>query len=74
MDLMMPGFDGYMVLDAMRKYEAEHRVEASKVIVISGKSIEEGLTPQLQRQCDDYLSKPVDSQRVLSSMEALGII
>ena len=74
MDLMMPGFDGYMVIDTIRSYENQQELQPCKIIVISGKSLFEGLTPRLRLQCDDYLTKPLDPTKLLHSLENLGLI
>jgi two-component system, chemotaxis family, chemotaxis protein CheY len=74
MDLMMPGFDGYMVVNAIRQLEKEQDWGMTKVIVITGKSPEEGLTEQLKEQCQDYLVKPVTAEALLGSLEELNLI
>lgn len=74
MDLMMPGFNGYMLLEAIRAYELEHHSSRLRVVVISGKNIEEGLTDRLNEQCDEYLSKPVNSDMILRSLENLRLL
>jgi two-component system, chemotaxis family, chemotaxis protein CheY len=74
MDLMMPGFDGYMVVDAIRKLETEKSWQPTKVIVITGKDPKDGLTDQLRQQCQDYLMKPVNADALLQSLEELKLI
>jgi CheY-like chemotaxis protein len=74
MDLMMPGVDGYMLLEAIRDFESKYSMPRTKVIVVSGKSAESGLTDQLNEQCDDYLVKPVSSEIICKSLENLGVL
>lgn len=74
MDLNMPGFSGYDVVEAMRSEETKLGVKPTRIIVITGKEVEEGLTEQLKQQCDDYLVKPVNSDRILESLENLGLL
>jgi len=74
MDLMMPGFDGYMVVSAMRKLEVEKGLPPAKIIIITGKDPKEGLTAQLKEQCQDYLVKPVSSDKLLCSLDQLKLL
>jgi two-component system chemotaxis response regulator CheY len=74
MDLMMPGYDGYMLLEAIREYEKKNNLCRLNSVVISGKKVEDGLTDGLNSQCDDYLVKPVDSDTLLRSLENLGLV
>lgn len=74
MDLVMPGFDGYMVVNALRQLEKEENWPETKIIIISGKDPEEGLTDQLREQCQGYLTKPVTADSLLESLEELKLI
>ena len=74
MDLMMPGLDGYMLLEAIRSQESQQYLPKLYAIVISGKSVQTGMTEGLNDQCDDYLVKPVDSEMILRSLQNLALL
>jgi len=57
LDLMMPGLDGFGVLEAMR---TDHLAPDTRVVILTCKADGPSLTRGWQLGADDYLTKPCD--------------
>lgn len=70
LDLMMPGIDGFEVLDELRHKERLHNLP---VIVVSGLDDAEDVLVCLETGAEDFLSRPLDMRmlraKVASSLE-----
>ena len=62
-DVMMPGIDGFGVLDAVRSDEA---LRSTPVILLSARAGEESRVEGLQAGADDYLVKPFTAQELVA--------
>ncbi len=65
-DIMLPDFDGYQVLEKIKKNEKTRYIP---FIFISAKSGEENIRKGLSLGADDYLSKPFDISELLISIK-----
>jgi len=66
LDIMMPGLNGYQVLQELRKSNRH-----TCVLMLTAKSELEDRVLGLRIGADDYLSKPFDFQELLARIEAL---
>lgn len=66
LDIMLPGLDGFAVLQAMRG-----RGDATPVLVLSARSGDEDRIRGLELLADDYLAKPFNLRELLLRVQAL---
>ena len=66
-DVMMPGLDGFELLDAIR---LDPRISTLPVILLSARAGEEARVEGLARGADDYLTKPFTARELLARIEA----
>ncbi|MFN2386630.1 MAG: response regulator, partial [Thermoanaerobaculia bacterium] len=67
MDIMMPGMDGYDTMRAIRKID---RFKTLPIIAVTAKAMKGDREKTLQAGAWDYLSKPVDTDQMLSVLRA----
>lgn len=68
MDISLPSIDG---LEATRQLKAKPETCKIPVIALTAHAMSGDREKALQAGCDDYDSKPVELQRLLSKIEAL---
>ncbi len=76
LDIMMPGMDGHKVLQIIRQEEMAKAVpeeDAVKVIMTTALSDHRIIMRAFKEQCEAYLIKPIDKQRLLETIQQLGL-
>ena len=66
MDINMPILDGIEATKLIRKYEKEHNLSHSKIIAVTATSIDEYGEKIEKAGFDNYISKPVDVDKLLN--------
>ncbi|PJZ75678.1 response regulator [Leptospira neocaledonica] len=65
MDIMMPEMDGY---ETMRRIRSEKRYDRLPIIALTAKAMKDDRQKCIDAGANDYISKPVDVERLLSLM------
>ncbi len=68
LDIMMPGEDGFRILDRMK---SAPKLQQIPVILITGLNSIEAKTRGLQMGADDYILKPFDPQELLARLDVV---
>ncbi|GLV53894.1 hypothetical protein KDH_07450 [Dictyobacter sp. S3.2.2.5] len=66
-DVMMPGMDGFELLQALR---ADHETRTIPVILLSARAGEEAKIEGMEAGADDYLVKPFSARELLARIRA----
>ena len=67
LDVMLPGLDGFAVLEQMRK-----RSDATPVLILSARASDKDRIRGLELLADDYLTKPFNLKELLLRVHALA--
>lgn len=77
LDVMMPIMDGYQALKNIRDIEKERNMseeEAVKVIMTTALNEEKNVKKAFELGCTVYCAKPIDMEKLKSTMQQLGLI
>jgi two-component system chemotaxis response regulator CheY len=78
LDIMMPVMDGQQTLQEIRKMEERHEiagVDTTKVIMVTAADDSKNILKAFrQGQCEAYLTKPVDREKLITHIRDLGLI
>ena len=69
MDCEMPDMDGYRATRLIRDYEREHRQAAMPIVALTAHALEEVRQRCLDAGMDDFLTKPVNTRRLVKVLE-----
>jgi PAS domain S-box-containing protein len=68
LDISLPGMDGYQVLEVLRNAPA---TRDTPIFALSANAMQRDVEQGLAAGFDDYLTKPIDVARLLSTIDAL---
>ena len=74
---MMPIMDGYQALKNIRDIEKEHNVpedKMAKVIMTTALNEEKNVKKAFELGCTVYCAKPIDMEKLKSTLETIGLI
>ena len=68
LDIMMPRMDG---IECCRRIKADERLKDIKVVMVTTKSEYERVKEAFAAGCDDYVTKPIDKNELISKLHDL---
>jgi len=75
MDLRMPEMDGNEAIREIRRQETiSGALHSTKIIVTTAHSDMDSITQALLGKCNSYLVKPIDTRKLQSELQELGLI
>ena len=76
LDIMMPEMDGQETLREIRRIEGDKGIygsSASKIIMTTGLSDSDTVLDAFQSQCDAYITKPIEREKLVRVMRSLDL-
>ena len=77
LDISMPGMDGHEVCERIRSIEEAVGIKGldrAKVIMTSASSDRSDIRSAFRVECDAYLIKPIDKDKLFQQMQELNLI
>lgn len=77
LDLLLPKTDGFEVLKSVRQFEDDFKVppnERTRIVVISTFNDQKTVRRAHAAGCDGYIAKPFRKDKVLRTIEKLGLV
>ncbi|MCP4678870.1 MAG: response regulator [Deltaproteobacteria bacterium] len=77
LDIMMPEMDGQQALVEIRRLEKQHGFplgKGAKVLMTTALSDRKNILKAFREQCDGYIVKPIDENRILKQLKELRIV
>lgn len=77
LDIMMPKYDGHHVLKEIRRIETDKGIQGldgAKVIMTTALDDARNIIEAFRSQCEAYLTKPIDRDRVINQLVSLDLI
>ena len=77
LDIMMPEMDGHTVLEEIRKMEKADGIlglDGVKIIMTTALSDAKSIMRAFKSQCEAYLIKPIDKEKLLKQLQTLGLL
>ncbi|MCT8977426.1 response regulator [Clostridium sp. CX1] len=77
LDIMMPKVDGIEVLKTIRKMESHYKIEESrkaKIIMLTALGKTEYISKALETEDATYIEKPIEINKLTSTMRELNLV
>ena len=77
LDIMMPEMDGQEALKQIRQYEAEKNInglDTVKILMTTALDDSDNIKTAFREQCEGYLVKPIDKQKLIEKIKELDLI
>ena len=77
LDIMMPGMDGQEVLKEIRKWEELHGIlglDGVKIVMTTALDDNENILTSFREQCEAYVVKPLEKNKLLTEIKLLGLL
>ncbi len=77
LDIMMPVMDGQEVLKEIRKWEETKGIlglDGVKVIMTTALGDSKNIIQSFREQCEAYIVKPIDKNKLLNEIKLLGLL
>jgi two-component system, chemotaxis family, chemotaxis protein CheY len=77
LDIMMPDMDGHEVLQNIRAFEGARGIAgpaATKIFMTSALSDGQNVFKAFREQCEAYLVKPIDRQKLNAQLKAFNLL
>jgi two-component system, chemotaxis family, chemotaxis protein CheY len=77
LDIMMPEMDGQTALKELRALEESEGItgkDGARIIMTTALDDKKNILGAFKEQCDIYLVKPIDKERLLESLRSLNLI
>lgn len=77
LDIMMPKMDGQQVLQEIRAYEDEKKIggrNAVNIIMTTALDDPKNIMDAFKAQCEGYITKPIEKEKLLEAIKKLGLI
>lgn len=77
LDIMMPRMDGQRALKAIRGVERDGGLlpgRGARILITSALDDSENVLEAFRSDCDGYLVKPYDRQKIVAELEAQGLV
>ncbi len=68
MDIQLPGMDGYTIT---KKIKSDPQTKNIPVIAVTARALKGDRQKALQAGCDEYMSKPIDTRKIVTMVEKL---
>lgn len=75
LDILMPGLDGQVVLQAIRDLETRNGIapgKGAKIVMTTCLDDAKNIMQAFRNQCEAYLVKPITKEALAKEIEALG--
>lgn len=77
LDIMMPNMDGQVALKKIREIESQNGIlpgAGAKIIMVTALRDAKNIMTAFQEQCETYLVKPIERERLLAELVQLKLI